>query len=516
MKKLSTILLICGFLGLANTTYGQQTPLFNQYFTQPSLSYSSASVLSQRPQLSLMYRGQWSGLEGAPEVFAMSFSNPLKNKLGYNINLNSFELGFLKQTYIGAGFSKALNLNTHQFSLGAEMGMSLFSLNESRISVESLNDELIQNLFGSKGSAVNLNLSLSYRYKSLNAHFVAINVIEESLSGDGFTQLNSSNQDDFMLGVGYELELNALNQISFTPNVTWRYQDVLGSSFDLAGKLDLKDKFQVNGGYRDNYGATVGVGVKVKPNVLFTYNYDFGKSDVPFVSDGFNEIGLHVTFQNKHEKQSNLENEALAIIERIQKDQIYDRKLIIQEEQEVVVDYLSSQEKGSKKERRVKGDAAFETILSEIEANGFARMQAEANERKEAERLSQLEELRKTQAENDRLVQERADEAKVVTQKQPEKEQKADKGEGNQINGDYILVVSAYSLDNGLAIDHLKALKMSYPEAGIFRSEIRGYDYVYIMAFSDLDKAIESMRALKSESKFPDSWVHILRLSLKK
>lgn len=515
MKKLSTVLLIWSLLGLCTNTYAQQIPLFNQYFTQPALSYSSATVLSERPQLSLMYRGQWSGLEGAPEVFALSFSNPLKGNFGYNVNLNSFEVGFLSQTYFAAGFSKAIDLNAHRFSLGAEVGMSLFSLNESRISVESLNDELIQNLFGSNGSALNLILSLSYRYKSLIAHFAAINVVEESLSGDGFTQLNSSNRDDYMLGVGYEFQINALNRISFTPNLTWRYQDVLGSSFDIAGKLDLKDKFQISGGYRENYGATAGLGVKIKQNILFTYNYDFGKSDVPFVSDGFNEIGLHIAFQNKNEKHSNLETEALAIIQRIEKDEIYDRKLISVEEQQVVIAYLSSEEKGNKKERQAKGEAAFEAILSEIEANGLARMQAEANERKEAQRLSQLEEQRKIEAEKDRLAQETAEKAKVVIQKQPEPEQVIDKREGNQVDGDYILVVNAFSLDNTLAIEHLKTINKLYPEAGIFRSAIRGYDYVYIMAFSDFDKAIETMRALKAEGKFPDSWVHILRLSLK-
>lgn len=516
MNRIRITFLIFGLFGLANLVSAQQAPLFNQYFTQPSLGYASASVLSHSPQLSLLYRGQWSGLEGAPEIFALSFSNPLKNKWGYNVNVHSFEFGFLKQTYLGAGFSKAFNLKAHQLSVGTEIGASLYRLNESKISIESLNDELIQNLLGRNGSALNMNLSLSYQYRSLLAHFSALNIIDESLSNDDFVELNDNNRADYMAALGYAFRINSINKIVFTPIITWRYKEVLGGTFDLAAKLDLNDKFQLSTGYRENYGATAGIGVKLKSNMLFTYNYDFGKSDVPFVSDGFNEIGLHFTFQNKKEKSLKLETEALSIIDKIQKDEIYERKLISTPDQEVVLAYLSSLEKGNKKEREIKANEAFEDILSAVKNKGLARLQAEANERKEAERLAQLEAQNRAQEQEDRLAQEAKDKAlaehKLLEGESVIKEEVDD----NQVNGDYILVVNSFTYNSALAAKNLNSLKETYPNSGIFKSKKRGYDYVYIMAFSDFDKAIEAMLALKKENKFSDSWVHTVRLSLEK
>ncbi|MGW8123719.1 PorP/SprF family type IX secretion system membrane protein [Roseivirga echinicomitans] len=518
MKKLAIILFVGVLFGSINTLSAQQAPLFNQYFTQPTLGYSSTTAFSKQTQLGLMYRGQWSGLEGAPELFAVSFSKPFKNSLGYNFNLQSFQLGFLKQTYLGAGFSKALKLEAHRFSMGAEVGMSLFSLNESRISVESLNDELIQNLFGNKGSVVNLNLSLSYQYKSLNTNFVAINVIEEGLSGEGYTELNRSNRDDYMFGVGYEFQINALNQISFSPSLTWRYQSVLGSSFDIASKFDFKDKFQFTAGYRQNYGATAGMGIHVKPNILFTYNYDFGKSDVPFLSDGFNEIGLHFSFVQGTVKAIASSN-GEAIIERLRNEEIYDRKLISAEDQAMVVNYLAENETGGKRERLRKADIALDTILKDIETKGLARMRAEAEIRLAEQAAANLEAKQMKEAEEQaKVAREQAEEARLKAQEQllAELAKVEVKEDLSNLNNSYLLVVGSYFPNSRWSGNYLKSLKSEYPQAGIYQNSERGYDYVYILAFNDLGSSIKAMNELKTNERFLDSWVHIMKINLKK
>jgi len=499
-------------LVIGSTAYGQQVPLFNQYYTQPALIYSSASALQKAPQLSLIYRGQWAGLDGAPQNFVLSYAQPFAKKMGFDINVNSFETGILRQTNVGGGLAYSFKLNKHQFSIGTELGIALHSLNESKLSIESLNDELIQSLLGNNGSSVNLGLSLSYQYKSLVAHMAMPKALSESIKNNAFAELSDNNLSDYIVGLGYSFTIDALHQVIFTPNATWRYQDITGSSLDFMGKLDVKGNFHVAAGYRQDYGATAGLGIKVKPNILFTYNYDFGKSDVPFVSDGFNEIGLHFSFKQKHDSDSVIERKGEAIIERLRKEEIYDRKLISPEDQEIVIEYLSANETGRKKERREKGIEAFDAILKNIENTGLARMQAEANARAAKQKEAALESKRIEEAEReqDRIDREKAEAARLLEEKRLSAESAKD---SDELTNNYILVVASYLPNSKWKDQYLNELKNKYPKAGVFRNSERGYDYVYIQTFSNLEAAVKAMLDLKAKNQFLDSWVHILNVS---
>lgn len=520
MKNCNKIIMVWCMLIISSITYAQQIPLFNQYFAQPSLAYASASVFAERPQLSLLYRGQWSGLEGAPQTIALNYTNPLNNKLGYHVNVNSFQLGILKQTYFAGGFSKVFKFNAHSLSIGAELGMSLFSLDDARVSIESLNDELIQNLLGNNGSAVNLNLSLSYQHKSFTAHVAVPGLINQSIANDAFVELNSANQSDYMVGLSHLFVVDPTRQIYFTPNVTWRYQEVLGSSFDVSGMLEFKDRFQVTAGYRQDYGFTGGLGVKIKSNLLFTYSYDFGKADVPFLSDGLNEIGLHFMFANRQEKAIALQSRGQVIINRISQEEIYDRKLVSPDDQKIVIEYFSAQEKGSKKKRIIKGEAAFVQLLNSIKDKGLVRIQAEATQRKmvqqeldaqrerEAKEQMRLEqevreklaiEAEETHLREEEKIRSVADVQRVKTQSLKEAE--------------FLLVVGSYQIGGELAQKNSLELKKEYKDADVFTSKKRALDYVYILSFVDFEEAIQTMNKFKVAGKFTDSWIHIIRLS---
>ena len=497
MKHLKKLVLGCLLL-LPGVAFGQQVPLINQYFTQPTLAYPSAAVFQDKAQLSLLYRGQWSGVDGAPQVFALSFANPFKQKLGYNVNVNSFESGLLRQTNVRAGLAKAWGLNEHRFSLGAEMGLALFSLDDSRVSVESMDDELIRNLLGSNGSSASLNLSLSYQYKGLQVNAAVPNVINESLSDDEYVQLSDNNNADYLVGVDYQFSLDQMGDITFTPNITWRYQELIGSAVDVLALFEWQRKFQLMAAYRDGYGLNAGVGVRLKPNILFTYNYDFGKKETPIISNGFNEVGLHFSFNKKAniDKDEALSQEASRIIDRLETQEIYDKNLITAEDQETVVGYYSGLHSGNKKERRAKGEADFDSLLEDIKQKGLERMRAEARARAEA-------------AKADEEVEEAAPAPAPAVTEEPEPVEEPT--ETPAAIGPYILVVAAYNPGSEYAKVLVEKLKESYPEADIYSNELRGYDYVYVLQFEDRAEAISTMRELRKSGDFPEGWIHIVQ-----
>ncbi|MCO6360987.1 PorP/SprF family type IX secretion system membrane protein [Roseivirga pacifica] len=496
MKHLKKLVLGCLLL-LPGVAFGQQVPLINQYFTQPTLAYPSAAVFQDKAQLSLLYRGQWSGVDGAPQVFSLSFANPFKQKLGYNVNVNSFESGLLRQTNVRAGLAKAWDLKEQRFSLGAEVGLALFSLDDSRVSVESMDDELIRNLLGSNGSSASLNLSLSYQYKGLQVNAGVPNVLNESLSDDEYVQLSDNNSADYLVGVGYQFSLDQMGDITFTPNITWRYQELIGSAVDVLALFEWQRKFQLMAAYRDGYGLNAGVGVRLKPNILFTYNCDFGKKETPIISNGFNEVGLHFSFNKKAsvDKDEALSQEASRIINRLEAQEIYDKKLIATEDQETVVNYYSSLHSGNKKERRAEGEADFDSLLEDIKQKGLERMRAEARARAEAAKAD-----------------EEVDAAPAPVPAVTEEPEPVEEPTGTSAAiGRYILVVAAYNPGSEYTKILVEKLRESYPEAGIYSNELRGYDYVYVLKFEDRAEAISTMRELRKSGDFPEGWIHIVQ-----
>ena len=560
---IKTIFCLIALMIVAGDLQAQQVPLFNQYYRMPSLAYTSATVFNERPRLSLAYREQFSGLEGAPTGVALAYSTNLASKMGLGFNVSSTEVGLIRQLRVQGGYAYKLLDKDHQLSVGALVGFSSFSINDEVVSPETQNDPILLNLLGNNGSALSVDFSLSYRYKDFQLDVAAPTIINESLSDDEYVQINEDNIPDYMVGGQYSFLLNVEKQIYVTPNVTWRYRDVLGSEFDVLARIDYNNKFSAFGGYRGNYGATFGAGVFINKSLEFTYNYDFGDPQIPFLSDGFSEFGLHLTMKTADERKVNKYSEGEAVYNRVIDENIYDPSILNPKDKEALKDYLYSLEfEGNKKERRANAELRYEELFARLKAQEVARLEAIAQARRKAEQDS----INAVNAERERLERERlAEEARLAEAKRLEeerlaKEAAAKAAEDNKytkatnaaiekmseaqkarvravnrlvtpdrlteigVSGDpdspasidreaYIIVVASYNLDSKYSRIFLNSILDEYDDARIFASRKRKLDYVYIGASSDYNAVIARMRKIRQDTRFKDSWVHIVRLS---
>ncbi len=372
-------------VGTAMGLKAQQVPLFNQYYNVKSLAYPSATAFEQNRQISFVFRDQFGGLIGSPRNFALAYTGSVRNKIGLNANITSSDIGFISQTKISAGAGyKLFGEGNEGLSIGTQLGLSLFSLNEDRVNPENPADNVIIDLLGNNGSSASLDISLSYRTGKLNLDLAVPNIINESLSDDAYIQINDDNIPDFIVGAGYAIELGP--EATLTPNVTLRQRETIGSEIDFLAQLDLKEKFYISGGYRANYGVTGGVGIRLFPKLLFTYHYDFGQSDVPFLADGFNEFGLHLRLNDKEEREDACVAGGEAVINRIVDEKIFDENLVSPENRSMALCYLASLEQGKRKEKNLKAEEAYQALFAKVKADELARQEAARQARLEAER----------------------------------------------------------------------------------------------------------------------------------
>lgn len=407
MKNLSKIFILVFTVALMATDIkAQQVPLFNQYFHANSLVNTAGAVFENQRYLSFVYRDQFGGLIGSPKNFALAYNSTVRNRMAFTGNISTADIGFTSQIKLSGGMGyKLFGEGANGLSLGVQTSFSFFSLNEDRVNPENPVDNVLIDLLGQNGSSFSLDLSASYRIGKLGIEVAVPTVINRSLSDDAYIQINDDNVPDFIGGARYDFMINP--DLTITPYAGFRLRETIGAELDVMAEANFKDKFRFSAGYRDNYGPTVGIGAQVFPKLLFTYNYDFGDRDTPFLADGFNEFGLHYQLNTPEQKANTCIEEGEAVVNRIIDQRIFDENLVNPEDKESALCYLRSLEEGKKKEKSTKAEEAYEALFAKIKEEEMAKQEAarlaaleaeqarkEAEARAERERLAEIERLR--------------------------------------------------------------------------------------------------------------------------
>lgn len=389
----------------------QQVPLYNQYFNAGTLAYPSGAVFQEHRYISLVYRDQFGGLIGAPKSFALAYNSTFRNKLAFTGNVTTADIGFTSQVKFSGGIGyKLFGEGNDGLSIGSQVGLSFFSLNEERVNPENPSDNVLVDLLGNNGSSLSVDFSASYRKGRLGIDVAVPTVINQSLSDDAYIRINDDNVPDFIGGARYSFTINP--ELSFIPYLGVRLRETIGAELDVMGELDFKDKLKASLGYRDNYGPTIGIGAQLLPKLLFTYNYDFGQKDAPFLADGFNEFGLHYQLNTPEEKANVCEEEGLVVVNRIIDQRIFDENLVNPEDKEKALCYLRSLEEGKKKEVNQKAEEAYKALFLKIEKEELAKIEAARLEALRVEKAKQ-DSIKNAEAEAERRRVEEIERAKM-------------------------------------------------------------------------------------------------------
>ena len=390
MKNLRNIFILAFTLALiANSTKAQQVPLFNQYYYSGSLAYPSGTVFQENRYVSFVYRDQFGGLVGSPKNFALAYNSAVKNRVAFNSNITTADIGFTSQIKVSGGIGyKLFGEGKDGFSVGSQMSLSFFSLNEDRVNPENPVDNVLADLLGQSGTALSFDFSASYRKGNFGADVALPTVINESLSDDAYTRINDDNLPDFIGGVRYNFSINP--DLNFTPYGGVRMRKTIGAELDVMGELNFKDKFRATLGYRDNFGVSAGLGVQIFSKILFTYNYDFGQKNAPFLADGFNEFGLYLKLDTKVVEDCALTGEK--VVNYIVDQGIFDEDLVNMEDKEKALCYFRSLEEGNRREKNLNAEAAYQALFAKVKAAELAKLESERlaklqAEQAEAERL---------------------------------------------------------------------------------------------------------------------------------
>lgn len=283
------------FLGLSLSA--QQEPNYTQYMFNP-LNYNPAyagnkSILSA----ALVYRNQWTGIEGAPKTLTFAAHSPLKNKnMGVGLEVNNDKIGPMNNTWIYAAYAyrmKVSRISKAKIAFGLKAGIFNSSYNWNEIVFKDGDDGLTGVNQTSKTVPV---FDFGIYYHTTNKYFVGATIKNLNNPNVDQTQLGTTSMSkqysQFLLTGGYIMELN--DRIVFRPS--FLAQSMLQSSTkplaDINMSLLFDQIFWVGMSYRTSNALSVILEYEITSQFKIGYSYDYYLGELARFNSGSHEIFL--------------------------------------------------------------------------------------------------------------------------------------------------------------------------------------------------------------------------------
>ena len=127
--------------GAGGEAFAQQDAQYSQYmFNQLALNPAFAGS-REKISSSILYRNQWTGIDGAPTTASASFQMPLKKKkIGIGAEIISDRLGPKNTNAILFSYAYRINFLKGKLSFGLRMGMYNYAFDWSKMDYKDKSD----------------------------------------------------------------------------------------------------------------------------------------------------------------------------------------------------------------------------------------------------------------------------------------------------------------------------------------------------------------------------------------
>lgn len=287
MKKIFASLV----LGLICTSelMAQQDPHYTQYMYNQSVINPAYAGSKESTSLGVLYRNQWTGLDGAPQTVTLFGHSRVGKKIGVGLSAISDRIGPVQENNVYADVSYTIDLGgRHKLALGVKAGLSILQNNlRSEISdfVPDPNDPAFA--FDESASNFNVGAGAFYYTDDYYIGFAVPNFLQNTYLQRNERKFGSDVMHMFLTG-GYVFHLND----------TWKLKPstmvklAMSAPVSVDGSLNAmwNDKLEFGLTYRldDSFGAMVNYAVL--PNLRVGYAYDYIVSDLKVAATGSHEV----------------------------------------------------------------------------------------------------------------------------------------------------------------------------------------------------------------------------------
>jgi type IX secretion system PorP/SprF family membrane protein len=289
------LLIFAALLTFSASLQAQDIPLFSQKLTN-SFMYNPALAGHTFGSLTVSYRRNYSGVEGAPTNYFLSLHTPLMNhRFGVGANFFQEDVTFLRNTYASAAFAYHIKFDKFT-SLSMGVAGEYNSIGTNGTPIGSINDPEYDAIRQGRMNHYDYSFGLHFQNRFLKAG-VAANRLSSTWSGDEATLSNY--YSSFVQGL---IPLRGGEDL-LEPYVAYRKLSDVNSSVDAGLFYTYNNLLTVGGAWRSGGVISGTVAARVGKYILIGYSYETIMGNVGGFIGAANEITLRYDFANESYKE---------------------------------------------------------------------------------------------------------------------------------------------------------------------------------------------------------------------
>lgn len=294
MKKL---IYIAALLVITGTLSGQQFPFMEGYSINPfSLSPAFAGIHNIKTVF-IDYRSDWSGMEGGPKTFQLSYNDKLNDKVGLGGKFIYDKTDIFKQTLLLGSYSYEVKVTEdHLINLALSAGFFRNSIDLSKYYNDPQYIQDLVLLYGQVKSKIKFatDISALYRYKQAEAGILFSNIMfgTAKYRNIGLTYKPFKN---YLVHASYLFAIN--DKWIVKPTLILKGGQNIPVQFEIAPSVVWNDRFWGTIVFRTGGIFGISLGGEVYDGILLNYSYNLS-SNVALNTFGSHQLTLGVRIFN--------------------------------------------------------------------------------------------------------------------------------------------------------------------------------------------------------------------------
>lgn len=278
MKKTRLLLCVLGIF-LGQLVYSQQDPQYTQYMYNMNIVNPAYAGSKENLSVGLLFRDQWSGIDGAPRTFTFNAHTPLGNGLGVGISALNDKAGPMENTGAYADISYTIELGaTGNLAFGVKAGANFYDVGLTDLDLQDPNDPAFSQNF----DETKPNFGAGLMYYTDNWYVgVSVPNLLTSKHIDANGQKFGEEKQHFFATAGYVFDIGE----NFKLKPSALVKSAFGSpvSFDANINALFYEVFEIGASYRyeDSFSGIVGVRPFNWMQVGFAYDHSINDIKKP-------------------------------------------------------------------------------------------------------------------------------------------------------------------------------------------------------------------------------------------
>ena len=285
---------ICWFFFCIYSLYSsaQQDPQYTQYMYNMAIINPAYVGTTENLNLGLLYRDQWTQIEGAPQTGTFFGNFKLSETIGAGISVIADQLGPVKETNVYADFGYSIQLKQNKkLTFGLKVGAAFHNIGLTNLTVFDANDPFFSETINS--TTPNIGAGIFYFSDNYYAGISIPNFLNSVHLNANGNRLGSETQH-FFITAGYVFSFS--KTIKLKPSFLVKSAFEAPLSFDINTNVLFFNSLELGVSYRNIDSFSVLVGFAINPQLNIGYAYDTVTSDLRQFAPASHEIIIRYSF----------------------------------------------------------------------------------------------------------------------------------------------------------------------------------------------------------------------------